>query len=109
MTKEKELTQVTNELLERTNILRENGKKSMMKGEVNVLRGIIIFEVILKEINPEVMDDAEINVVKNYINVYMVKKEEETQQVNNYVHYGLNLCLSMLDNYVKEKKTNLTR
>ena len=69
MTKEKELTQVTNELLERTNILRENGKKSMMKGEVNVLRGIIIFEVILKEINPEVMDDAEINVVKNYINV----------------------------------------
>ena len=67
MSTEKELTQVTNELLERTNILKENGKKSMMVGEVNVLRGIVIFEVILKEINPEVVDEAEVNIIENYV------------------------------------------
>ena len=104
-----ELTNVTNELLERTNILKVNGKKSMMKGEVNVLRGIVIFEVILKEINPEVVDEAEVNVIENYVNIYMTKKEEQTQTVNNYVHYGINLCFSMLENYIKENKHELSK
>ena len=109
MSTEKELTQVTNELLERTNILKENGKKSMMVGEVNVLRGIVIFEVILKEINPEVVDEAEVNIIENYVNMYINKKEEQTQKVNNYVHYGINLCFLMLENYIKEKKQGFSK
>ena len=109
MTREKELTQVTNELLERTNILKENGKKAMMRGEVNVLRGITIFEIILKGINPEIIDEAELRYIENYVSVYMNVKEEQTQTVNNYVHYGINLCFTMLENYLKEKTGSFSR
>ncbi len=109
MTTEKELTQVTNELLERTNMLKENGKKAMMKGEVDILKGITIFEVILKEINPEVIDEAKVKFIENYVNVYMIKKEEQTQTVNNYVHYGIGLCFWVLDDFLKGKTSKLSR
>ena len=105
----KELTQVTKELLERTNILKVNGKKSMMKGEVNVLNGITIFEVILQEINPEVIDGAEVKFIENYVSTYMNKKEEQTQMVNNYVHYGIDLCFKMLESFLKEKTGSFSR
>ena len=81
----------------------------MMKGEVNVLRGITIFEMILKEINPEVLDEAEVKYIENYVNTYMNKKEEQAQTVNNLVHYGIGLCFTVLENYIKEKNKSLAR
>ena len=104
-----ELTEVTNELLNQTNIIKENIKKSMVVGEVNILKGVIIFEVILKEVNPVVINDEEVNRIINIINMYLNTKEEKEQKVNNYVHHGINKCIIMLDMYNKNIKRKVNK
>ena len=104
MTEEKELTEVTKELLNRTNDLKESTKHSMIKGEVNIIRGINIFEIIIKDINPESINEVEINKIHKYVDTYMMQKEELTQSVNNYIHQGITLCYGILHFYFKEIK-----
>ena len=103
----KELTNVTKELLERTEELKENIKNSMMSGEFNIIRGVIIFEIILKEFNPNVVDEDEILRIENYVRNYVRKKEEDMQKINPYVHYGVNRCFLMLESYndINKKKS----
>lgn len=104
MTEEKELTEVTKEILERTENLKEHTKKSMVKGEVNIIRGIIIFETIIKEINPINIDEETIVKTYKYVDAYMLQKEDFTQSVNHYIHHGITLCYFILDLYLKEIK-----
>ena len=104
MTQEKELTEVTKEIIKRIEVLKDSTKKSMIPGEVNILRGIIIFETFIKEINPDVINDEEINKICNYIDAYMIKKEDLTQSVNHRIHQGITLCHIILDSYNKEIK-----
>ncbi len=107
--KKKELTTITSELLERTNEIKENAKKSMMIGEVNVIRGIIIFEVILKEINHSELGNAEINAIKKFVDAYMIKQDDILQRSNNYVNYGIALCYLVMDNYNKMRMSQLVK
>ncbi len=110
MTEEKELTEITKELLSRINNLKENTKKSMIVGEVNIIKGIIIFETILKEINPSVLNDEKMNMILKTVYDYITKKEEMTQTVNHRIHEGLALCSIILDSYNKEiKRKTLTK
>lgn len=107
MTEEKELTEVTKEILKRTEDLKEGTKHSMVKGEVNIIRGIIIFEAIIKEINPMDINEEEINKIYKYVNKYMIQKEELTQSVNHYIHQGIALCYLILDSYNKSEKRKI--
>ena len=101
---EEELTEVTKDLIERTNVIKENVKKSMIVGEVNILKGIIIFEVVLKKVNPSIINDNVVSEISNYIALYLRQKEEKEEKVNNYIHHGVNQCLTMLDLYNKSIK-----
>ena len=109
MTEEKELTNVTKELLKRIEQLKKNIKNSMMSGEVNILKGIVIFEVILKEINPSVIDENEALLIEDYVNKYLIKKEDAMQRVNSYIRYGINRCFLVLESYNKIKKHGLKK
>ena len=109
MTEEKELTEVTKELLKRTKELKENTKKSMIIGEVNIIRGIIIFETIIKEINPHTLDEEEINIINRFVDTYMLNKEEVTQSVNHRIHQGITLCYLILYSYNKEVKRKVLK
>ena len=102
--KEEELTELTKELLRKTNTIKDNIKKSMIVGEFSMLKGIMIFEVVLKEINPVCINDDEIAKITNYIELYLRKKEEDEKKVNNYLHHGINQCLIMLNLYNKDIK-----
>ena len=106
MTEVKELTDITSRLLEKIEELKMNIKNSMMHGEVNIIRGIVIFEVILKELNPSVLDEEEINKIEDYVRKYINEKEYDMQKVNSYVHYGVNRCFLVLESFnrVNNKK-----
>ena len=82
MTEVVELNEVTKELLKRITDLKRNIKESMMHGEVNILKGIVIFEVILKELNPSIIDGESVGKIEEYTRKYLSKKEEEMQQLN---------------------------
>mgnify|MGYP007069999742 CR=1 FL=1 len=104
MTDEKKITAVTEQLLIETDKLKKSIKESMMVGEVAIIKGIIFFEVIVKEVNPEVLTDEEINKIKNYTMIVLKSKEEEIQKVSNHMHYGVNRCFLMLDGYNRRIK-----
>ena len=104
MAEEKEMTIVTEKLLVETEKLKKSIKDSMMVGELAIIKGIIFFEVIVKEINPEILDESEISKIKNYTLKVLRNKEEEMQKVNNHMHYGVNRCFLMLDGYNRKIK-----
>ena len=96
---EKALSDVTTELLAKTDELKENIKGSMMRGEFGILKGISVFEVILREINPMAINDHEINRIMTLVNNYLREKEELMQKVDVRMHYGINRCYMILFNY----------
>lgn len=104
MTEEKKLTLVTEQLLVETEKLKKSIKESMMVGEVAIIKGIIFFEVIVREVNPEVLTEEEINKIKNYTLRVLKAKEEEMQKVSNHMHYGINKCFLMIDGYNRRIK-----
>ena len=100
----RELSDVTLEILNLTNNLKEKTKNSMMIGEANIIRGIVAFEETVKEINPEELNDDAIYMIMSCIRVVLFKEEERKQHVDNYVHYGVNSCFMALDIYNKSIK-----
>ena len=106
MTEVTNFSEVTIQLLTRIDDLKKSIKNSMTVGEVNILKGILIFETILKEIDPLVLDRNEIDKIEEYTRKYLIKKEDDMQRVNAYVHYGVNRCFLILEtfNNAKEKK-----
>ena len=109
MTDKKELSEVTQELLKKIAILKKNIKKSMIRGEVSILKGIIIFEAMLIELNPNILDGDEITRIENSTRRYLIEKEEQTQHVDNYIHYGVNRCFLILETYNRFKDKKLTK
>lgn len=107
MTEEEKLTEITKEILIRTNELKDSTKKSMIIGEINIIRGIIVFETIVKKINPSKIDYEEIDKINNYVNMYMTNKEELTQSVNHHMKQGILLCNLILYAYYKDEKRKI--
>lgn len=101
------LNDVTIELLNLTNNLKEKTKDAMMVGEGNILRGIIIFEEVLRGLNPDIIDDDVIYMIESCVNIVLFKEEEKRQHINNHVHYGVNSCYAMMHMYNRAKKRAL--
>ena len=111
---DKEINAVTYELLKRIEELKKNIKNEMMHGEYGILKGVAIFEVIIKELNYDKINDEVVDEIINYVNSYVKNKEEAMQHVDPRVHYGINRCFLVLCNYnevvnnkVKNKKKKL--
>ena len=104
-----ELSEVTKELLRRVDELKKNIKESMTYGESKILKGIVIFETVLSELNPSVIDDEQIIVIESCVRRCLSKKEELTQHIDAYVHYGVNRCFLMLESFNNVNKAKISR
>ena len=104
-----EYNQVTCEIIDNINNLRNRTKESMMVGEAHILRGIDIFEAAVKAINPLQLDEQAIYLIRRCVNIALFKEEERRGKVNSNIHYGVNSCYMMLDFYNKSKKRSLIK
>ena len=102
-----ELSQVTEEILALTDNLKQKTKDSMTLGERKIIEGITIFEEVVKELNPDTIDDGIISMIISYVNIILFRREEKAQHVDNRVHYGVEQCYMILDIYGKRKKREL--
>ena len=106
---QEELTPITCELLDLVDNLKKKTKESMVSGERSILKGIAIFEEVVKEINPAVMDENVMSMIISYTSIVMFKEEEERGHVDSRAHYGINQCYMMMDIYNKRKKRELVK
>ena len=104
-----EYTDATLEILDLTNDLKQKVKNGMMIGERHILRGIVIFEEVIKKLNINNIDDEAINMIMSCVHIVLYKEEERLQHVNNNVHYGINLCFNLVNIYNKTQKNNLRK
>ena len=104
-----ELSDITLAILEMTDNFREKTKQGMVIGERHILKGITIFEEVIKGLNPEVIDDESLYMIRSCVNIVLFKEEEKTQHVNNHVHYGVSACFSMVDRLNNQKKRELVK
>ena len=104
---QEELSQVTIEVLELVDNLKTKTKESMVRGERSILKGITIFEEVVKKLNPSKMNDNVISIIISYVSILVFKQEEEREHIDTGVRYGVNQCYMMLDMYGKAKKREL--
>jgi hypothetical protein len=102
-----ELSQVTEEILALTENLKKSIKESMVVGERSIIKGITLFEEVIKELNPDKIDDGIISMIISYVSIVLYKQEEQMQRVDNKVHYGVSQCYMLIDLYNKKKKREL--
>lgn len=99
-----QLNMITNEILDRTNVLKKCIKDSMTVGETYIIRGIICFEEVLKTINPIEINDIVIEKIQMCVNDILVKREI----FSSYYMLGINKCYFILYDYnIVNKKRKL--
>ena len=104
---QEELNGVTIEVLELIDNLKKKTRESMVIGEASIIRGITLFEEVIKELNPDKIDDNIISMIISYVNIILFKQEEKRQHVDAGVRYGVNECYMLIDMYNKRKKREL--
>jgi len=104
---QEELNQVTIEILGLIENLKEQTKKSMVIGEVSIIKGITLFEEVIKELNPSKIDDNVISIIVSYVSIILFKQEENKQHIDIKMRYGINQCYMLIDIYHKSKKREL--
>ena len=107
--KEIEYNEITNELLDRIDNLRKKTKASMLVGESNILKGIIIVEEAVKAINPFHLDDESISMIQKCVDIMVYKEEEMKGKVNSHIRYGIDMCLMMIEIFCRSKKHALVK
>ena len=100
----KEMTTETLNLLIMTEDLKRDIRKSMMRGEESILRGITMFETMVKAMNPEKIDDEQIEFIESNVRRHLRNREETLQKINPSMHYGVNRCFLILENNYRTKK-----
>ena len=98
---------ITNEILEKTKSLKEYIKSNFIPGDTKIVEGIEMFEITLKELNPEYIDDDIQSIIENSINSALTNTEEMRQRGNHHIHLGINYCYSILEGYNKNAKRRL--
>ena len=99
---ENKLSIVTGEMLDRTDYLKKCVKESMSIGYVYIIKGIIIFEEVLKNINPFEMSDNVIDTIQMRINDILEKRE---LIFNHYCLLGIKRCYFIAYDYNLVQKT----
>ncbi len=107
MNDQEELNQVTIEMLELVGNLKKQTKKSMVIGEVSIIKGITLFEEVIKELNPSKIDDNVISIIISYVSIILFKQEEKKQHIDIKMRYGIHQCYMLIDIYNKSKKREL--
>ena len=67
----RELTEITENLLERTSFIKNSYKESMTVGKEGIIEGVVIFEEVVKEINPDTCSMAIVEVIENKVMAYL--------------------------------------
>lgn len=98
------LTDITLELLDRTLAIKDNYKKSMVVGKDGIILGVIIFEEIIKEINPSEISDGLLDVVRNKIEAYM---NSRGYFIDRDINAGLYASLMMMSVYININMMNV--
>ena len=106
---QEELNQVASEILALIENLKQKTKESMVIGERSILKGITIFEEVIKELNPDKIDDNVMSMIISYVSILLFKREETTQHVDSKMRHGINECFCVIDFYNKRKKRELVR
>jgi len=104
---QEELNQVTIEILGLLDNLKKRTKESMVVGEMSIIKGITLFEEVIKELNPDKIDDNVVSIIVSYVSIILFKEEEKRQHVDSKVHYGVQQCYMVIDMYNKRKKREL--
>lgn len=94
----RELTEITEELLERTSFIKNSYKKSMTAGKEGIIEGVVIFEEVVKEINPDTCSMAIVEVIENKVMAYLHSRR---RIIDVNIDSGLYACFMMLETYVK--------
>ena len=81
----------------------------MIIGERDILKGIAIFEEVIKGLNPDKIDDDTMSIIINCVDIVISGLEEKAQHVNTKVHYGIEQCSLVVDIYNKRKKRELVK
>lgn len=90
---------VTLELLDRTNILKEQVKRNSVIGDNSIITGIELFEDIIKELNVDSIDDETVQFIEKNVDELLIRIEEKRQIINRYIDYGINCCYIILEGY----------
>lgn len=109
METENNYSSITNEILERTKILKNCVAADFIPGDKSIIDGIKLFETTVKELNPEYIDDDIQMFIENKIDRTMNHIEEIKQKVNHRMHYGINCCYTILEGYNKSKARELKK
>ena len=94
----RELTEITENLLERTSFIKNSYKKSMTVGKEGIIEGVVIFEEVVKEINPDTCSMAIVEVIENKVMAYL---HSRSRVIDMNIDSGLYVCFMMLETYVK--------
>lgn len=97
-----EISLVVIDLLDRVNIIKEDIKKSMMVGERKILKGVTIFEEVIKSMNINEVNDDILDQVEKRIGLVISSMEDKSQKVDHFAHIGIDRCSLMLYMYNKE-------
>ena len=103
---ENEYTLLTKDLLKRTEYIKESIASSMVVGDTSIIRGVVIFEDIVKGFNFDEIDNNTIEWLNNYIINMLNNKKGNFKNVNNYVYFGIERCFMMLYSYYKTNILN---
>lgn len=95
----KKYSLVTLELLDRTNILKEQVKRNSVIGDNSIITGIELFEDIIKELNVDSIDDETVQFIEKNVDELLIRIEEKRQIINRYIDYGINCCYIILEGY----------
>ena len=100
---------VTLEILAAIDNFVEKIKDSMVLGEDGILKGINYFKDALKEVNPIIVNDETVLMVKELADRNILEDEERMQHVNNSARLGILQCGLIMNGYVKRKKRELVK
>lgn len=90
---------VTLELLDRTNILKEQVKRNSVIGDNSIITGIELFENIIKELNVDSIDDETVQFIEKNVDELLIQIEEKRQIINRYIDYGITCCYIILEGF----------
>ena len=101
--KEENYSSITNELLERTEILKEHIKSSFIPHEKEIQKGIEFFEKELKKINPDNMNNDIVDFIEDTIDKLLINLTESVQRISGRMIQGIKCCYNILETYNKNR------